>query len=217
MRRSRAQPLDGTSHVVNGQLAKAGEVDIFRVALKRGQSLTAALDAQRPLGSPMDGVLQILTSDGFVLVECDDEVDLDPRLNFVAPSDGNYLVRIFAFPAVGTSNIGLAGGADYIYRLTLTTAGFLDHVLPLALPAGQSTDRHVARVEHSRRRQDAADSRPLPARTQSKSFIHTLSWFDNRVGRIASCFDRAGTQRPRSAAGDSSSSHPHRSNGKSQG
>jgi hypothetical protein len=134
-----AQMLDTTLHVVNGQLTKA-DVDVFRVALKRGQSLVASLDALRLLGSPMDGVLQILTADGFVLVECDDEVDLDPRLNFIAPSDGNYLVRIFAFPAAGTSAIGLAGGADFIYRLTLTTEGFLDHVLPLALPGGKATD-----------------------------------------------------------------------------
>lgn len=135
-----AQSLEGTTIVVNGQVAKAGDVDVFRIALKQGQSLAAALDAQHILGSPMDGTLQILTADGFVLVECDDEVDQDPRLNFVAPSDGNYLVRVFAFPAMGTSTIGLAGGADFIYRLTLTTDGFLDHTMPLSIPAGKASD-----------------------------------------------------------------------------
>lgn len=121
---------------VNGRLAKRGDVDTFRVALQKGQTLVAALDGRRRLGSPLDGVLQLASPDGLVLAQADDSPTLDPRLIVEAPADGEYLVRLFAFPATPDSSIALAGGDADLYRLTLTTSGYLDHVQPSALPAG---------------------------------------------------------------------------------
>ena len=46
---------------------------------------------------------------------------------------GTYLIRVFAFPVSPDSSIRFAGGEAFLYRLTLTTAGFLDHVFPLAI------------------------------------------------------------------------------------
>src|SRR5262245_8655582 len=133
--------------VINGKLAKSGDLDGFRVNLKAGQTLVASLGANTVLGSPMDAVLQVcelvqrkngsgpaLPAEPFVMAENHDSVGLDPRLAFTAPADGSYLVRVFAFPAMPDSSIRFAGGDDYVYRLTLTTGGFIDHVLPLAQP-----------------------------------------------------------------------------------
>ena len=50
--------LDTLPVAVYGRLAKRGDVDTFAIELTSGQTLVAALDAQR-LGSPMDGVLQL--------------------------------------------------------------------------------------------------------------------------------------------------------------
>lgn len=123
--------------VVNGRLQKRGDVDGFAVELKAGAVLTADVQANRPLGSPMDGVLQVVSADGFVLAQNDDDGGrLDPRIVFEAPSDGTYVVRVFAFPATPDSSIAFAGGDSYIYRLTLTVGGFVDHAFPLAAPSG---------------------------------------------------------------------------------
>jgi hypothetical protein len=43
-----------TPVTVNGVLQKAGDVDLFAVTLAKGQTLVAALDANRALGSPPD-------------------------------------------------------------------------------------------------------------------------------------------------------------------
>jgi hypothetical protein len=61
------QVLDKSQVVVNGRLDKPGDVDTFAVKLTKGQTLVASLEAYRTLRSPMDGVLQILSADGFVL------------------------------------------------------------------------------------------------------------------------------------------------------
>ncbi|HUR54511.1 MAG TPA: PPC domain-containing protein, partial [Gemmataceae bacterium] len=126
------QVLNGSSLTVNGKLEKNGDVDCFAVTLKKGQTLVASLEANRTLRSPMDGVLQIISADGFVLEENNDFHGLDPQLAFEVPKDGTYVVRVFAFPATPDSSIRFAGAETYLYRLTLTTGGFADHAFPMA-------------------------------------------------------------------------------------
>ena len=128
----KAQELPG-SVVVNGRLDKTEDVDVFAARLRKGQTLIAALVANRVLKSPMDGVLQIVSADGFVLDQNNDFHGLDPLVAFDVPKDGTYLVRVFAFPAVPDSSIRLAGKENFIYRLTLTTGGYVDHAFPLAV------------------------------------------------------------------------------------
>src|SRR5829696_4777104 len=48
-------PLDGSRLTVNGRLGRRGDIDEFAIALKKGETLVAAVDANRRLGSPMDG------------------------------------------------------------------------------------------------------------------------------------------------------------------
>ena len=120
--------------VVNGRLDKAGDVDCFAVSLKKGQTLVAELEAHHTLRSPMDGVLQIVSPEGFVLDENHDFHGLDPLLGFTALKDGIYIVRVFAFPATPDSSIRFFGSDACIYRLTLTTGGYADHAWPLAAP-----------------------------------------------------------------------------------
>jgi hypothetical protein len=130
--------LSAGSTTVNGRLSKAGDVDGFAVNLNRGQTLVASLDAARHLGSPMDAVLQVVSTDGFVLSQNDDDIGRDPRIVFEAPATGSYIVRLFAFPATPDSSIRFAGGSAYVYRLTLTTGGYLDYAFPLAIDRGGS-------------------------------------------------------------------------------
>ena len=85
------------------------------------------------LASPVDTVVQVLSADGFVLAQDHDTHGLDPQVSFSVPKDGEYLVRVFGFPAVADSSIRLSGNDTYIYRLTVTTGFFPDHPVPLAV------------------------------------------------------------------------------------
>ncbi|HUG68157.1 MAG TPA: PPC domain-containing protein [Pirellulaceae bacterium] len=128
------------SSIVNGRLEKSGDVDGFAFEMKAGQTLVASLDANQTFGSPMDAVLQICSADGFVLEQNDDERGVDPQIIFVAPRDGSYVIRTFAFPLTPNSSIAFSGASNYIYRLTLTTGGFIDQVFPLSLQPDISAD-----------------------------------------------------------------------------
>jgi hypothetical protein len=127
------QVLAASTMVVNGRLAKQGDVDGFAVPLKKGQTLVASVEATRTLKSPMDAVLQIVSPDGFVLAQNDDHHDVDPHLAVTAPRDGSYIARVFAFPTKPDSSIRFAGANTFLYRLTLTTGPFADYPFPLAL------------------------------------------------------------------------------------
>src|SRR5690606_37797180 len=72
---------------------------------------------------------------GFVLEQVDDHHGNDPRIVFKASQAGSYYVRMFAFPADPNSSIQFSSSDRYIYRLTLTTGPYVDHVEPLALSA----------------------------------------------------------------------------------
>jgi hypothetical protein len=124
--------------VVNGVLEKNGDVDLFSVPLKAGQTLVADVEANRRFGSPIDAVLQLLSPTGRVLVQNNDDQGLDPRVIFTAPADGTYFVRVFGFAFVPNSSIVFAGTADAVYRLTLATGPFVDHSYPLAVTRGTS-------------------------------------------------------------------------------
>jgi hypothetical protein len=127
------QVLERPNVVVNGRLEKLGDVDAFAVKLTKGQTLVASVEANRTLRSPMDGVLQILSADGFVLEQNDDYHGLDPQIAFTVPKDGTYLVRVFAFPSVPDASIRFAGKDNFIYRLTLTTGPFVEYAFPLCV------------------------------------------------------------------------------------
>ncbi|APW62058.1 PPC domain-containing protein [Paludisphaera borealis] len=129
----RPQAIEHVRTTVNGRLSRSGDVDGYSVKLERGQRLAADLEANRHLGSPMDAVLQIVSAEGFVLAQNNDTVGLDPRIIFEAPATGTYLVRVFAFPSAPDSSIHFAGGDAFVYRLTLTTGGFIEHAFPLAV------------------------------------------------------------------------------------
>jgi hypothetical protein len=130
---ARAQPLKGPGVVVNGRLQKRGDVDCFAVEAKKGQTLVASLDANRTLKSPMDAILQVVSVSGGVLEQNHDFHGLDPQVTYSVPKNGTYIVRVFAFPELPDGTIGFAGAADYVYRLTITTGGFADFALPLAV------------------------------------------------------------------------------------
>jgi len=110
---------------INGILNKSAEVDTYQVSLKKGEMLIASVEAHHSLASPMDTVLQILDDRRFVLAQNDDDHGNDSLLHFRTTQDGNYYIRVYCFPSKPNSSINFAGGANDIYRLTLTKTVFL--------------------------------------------------------------------------------------------
>lgn len=133
----KAQPVE-QSAVINAKLGTSGDVDVYGIALKKGQTLVAQIDANWRLGFPVDPIIQLLSENGTVLEQVDDDHGFDPMIAFEAPTDGKWLVRVFGFPATPNSSIRFAGGADYIYRLTLTTGPIVNHAEPSAVQRGNA-------------------------------------------------------------------------------
>ncbi len=128
-----ATVIDLPTATVNGVLERRGDVDVFRVQVPAGRTLVASLQAHRDLGSPMDAVLQILDERGAVIAQNDDDHGLDPQIVLENAGGGEgqtYFIRTFAFPAQPNSSIHLAGAPSYVYRLTVTSGPFIDHVFP---------------------------------------------------------------------------------------
>lgn len=116
---------------VGGRLAKSEDVDGFKVSLKAEEPFVASLIGNQILKSPMDAVLQICDLQGNVLAQNDDQRGIDPQIVFMPKKDGDYLVRVFAFPQTPNSTIGFSGAKNYCYVLRLNTEGFSDHFLPI--------------------------------------------------------------------------------------
>lgn len=134
------QKLETSSVVINGRLNSGGDVDTFAVKLAAGQTVVASMIANEVLASPMDAVLEIVSAEGFRQSYNHDTFNFDPQIVFTAPEEGIYLIRTFAFPANPNSTIAFSSAANYIYRLTVTTSGYVNHPWPLAVSAADRTE-----------------------------------------------------------------------------
>lgn len=137
---AKAQKLDGPV-VANGKLGASGDVDLFAISVKKGQTLVAAADANWRLAAPVDMVMQVLRPNGTVAAQNDDDHGFDPLIAIPITQDGIWFVRVFGFPAKPNSSIRFAGGADYRYRLTITTGPFANHAMPSVVTAERESVR----------------------------------------------------------------------------
>ncbi|MGK7893355.1 MAG: pre-peptidase C-terminal domain-containing protein [Xenococcus sp. (in: cyanobacteria)] len=112
----------------NPSLAEASnDVDLFKVELSEGDTLTVNLDAQ-VIGSGLNSVLTIFNANGDLLIQnddnsFDDEIELDSFLSFIAPEDDTYYLGVSSSenltydPTTADSGVGESSGG---YRLELT-------------------------------------------------------------------------------------------------
>lgn len=114
------QKIAALPATISGKLDKAGDVDSFAVVLKKGQTLTASLEAY-VLMSTFDGLLRIVDERGTELAFNHDDRTLDPLLTWAAPRDGTFIVQTMGFAYPGRAEVSLTGGEGCIYRLHLTT------------------------------------------------------------------------------------------------
>jgi len=105
---------------INGRV-EANNFEFVRLNLKQGQRVLVEV-ASRRIDSRLDATLVLLDPAGRELKKIKEGVGADPVLDFSAPADGAYLLKIY--------DEVYGGGNDYFYRLTASAAPFVDFVFP---------------------------------------------------------------------------------------
>ena len=93
---------------LNGILESPGDRDSFRFTAKKGERWQLQVYA-RSLRSPLDSVLSIYSAGGDQISSNDDDEGPDSKLDFTAPSDGDYVLTV-------EDHLG-SGGPTHAYRL----------------------------------------------------------------------------------------------------
>ncbi|MGA1337917.1 MAG: PPC domain-containing protein [Opitutales bacterium] len=107
---------EAVAYALNGIIGQPGDVDFFRVPLKKGQVFECRALAQT-LGSPLDPVVTVLSPKGNSLASNDDGGGmrrLDSRFRLAAPADGVYTVRV-------TDHLE-RGGVNFVYRIEMVAS-----------------------------------------------------------------------------------------------
>lgn len=127
--RDQAMPLEKNVTVI-GVLEK-GDRDYFKVRLRKGERLSAEVEAVRLGATLLDTVLSVFDADGKELANADDTplFGQDPHLSLIAPADGDYFVRV--------QEVNLEGD-DSGYALHVGNFPRPSSVFPPGGPAGQS-------------------------------------------------------------------------------
>lgn len=114
-----AMPLELNS-TVSGHTA-ADTYDVFQFSATRGTRILIHCETLR-LDSRLDAVLEVFDASGRQLARSRDLRRNEPLLDFEAPADGTYRVRVH--------DSTYRGGATFFYRLSLSTQPHIDFVLP---------------------------------------------------------------------------------------
>ena len=109
-----AQPVEA-GQVVQGCVSQALDVDVFRIAGRKGEAWVFEVEAQRR-GSVLDAMLLLHNKDGQTLAAVDDtKASRDPSLRVVLPADGPYFITVM--------DAHNSGGATHVYLLRIRREG----------------------------------------------------------------------------------------------
>lgn len=114
--------------VVNGRI-EAGQFDYFKLSMKKGERVVLEVMAQR-IDSRLDPTIAVSGSNGRELSRVRDTVGEDCVLDFTAPADGDYSVRLF--------DAIYGGSADHFYRLSAKSTAYIDFVFPPSAVPGSN-------------------------------------------------------------------------------
>ncbi len=97
---------------LNGIIQEPGDVDYFKFTAEKDQVFDIRVYARDPMRSPLDSVLTVQRSNGSTVGSNDDSGGPDSYLQFTAPEDDEYFVRI-------QDHLG-GGGPYFVYRVEIT-------------------------------------------------------------------------------------------------
>ena len=123
-----AQRID-INTTVNGVITTPTDVDYFVFAGKKGQRvvcscLSSSIDSRLQTG------LEVYSANGANLGSNRGYANNDALVDATLPADGDYYVRVYSFSYT-------QGGVDHFYRLTITTAPWIDAVFPPVVVPGK--------------------------------------------------------------------------------
>jgi len=116
---------------VNGAISAPIDVDYFQFKGTKGQRVVVSCLAAS-IDSKLHPVIELYDPSGRRLGVNRDYNNTDAVLDAILQSDGDYLVRIFQFTHT-------AGTAEYFYRLTISTAPWIDSMFPSVVEPGKAT------------------------------------------------------------------------------
>ncbi|MBI1310169.1 hypothetical protein GC176_02595, partial [bacterium] len=120
--------------IINGQLNGGADVDWFRFAASAGQRLLIDGQARR-IDSRSDVVLTVTAADGRILAENRQGFAGDPLIDLTIPAAGEYFLTV--------RDSLYQGGADFVYRVVMSSRPHIDFVFPPAGPAGSNDEYTV--------------------------------------------------------------------------
>ena len=115
--------------IVNGRMDKPSDVDCYRFDAKASQRVVLECWARR-IDSQLRAVLEVYDSAGKRLAVNRGYAGIDPLIDFLAPADGTYVVKIFDLSYLGTAN--------HFYRLDIDTKPRVEFAFPCVVECGKS-------------------------------------------------------------------------------
>jgi hypothetical protein len=114
---------------INGVISAPTDVDYFSFAGKKGQRVVVSCLASS-IDSRLYPVVELYEPSGKRIANNRDYYHHDALVDATLAADGDYLVRVFQFTHT-------AGTAEYFYRLTVSTAPWIDSVFPSVVEPGK--------------------------------------------------------------------------------
>ncbi len=115
---------------VNGTISAGTDVDFYAFAAKKGQRVVVSCLALS-LDSRLDPDLELFDPAGKLIAANRQYQGSDSVLDATIPEDGDYVVRVCQFTYT-------QGGPEYYYRLSITTAPWIDAVYPPMVEPGKT-------------------------------------------------------------------------------
>ena len=116
---------------VNGTISAPTDVDYYVFTGKRGQRVLVSCLASS-IDSRLRAALELYDAAGRQLAFNRHYLDNDALLDYTLPDDGDYYVRLFEFSHT-------QGSAEHFYRLTISTAPWIDAIVPVVVEPGKTT------------------------------------------------------------------------------
>jgi hypothetical protein len=117
---------------INGSMANPTDVDYYVFAGKKGQRVIFSCLAAS-IDSRFHPSLEVYDSRGKQLSSGRDYNNSDAVTDCILTGDGDYYVRLYHFTHT-------EGGTEHFYRLSISTAPWIDAVFPCVLSAGKPTN-----------------------------------------------------------------------------
>jgi hypothetical protein len=126
----KAQRIEINS-TVSGVIGTPTDVDYYVLAGKKGQRVVCSCQTTS-IDSRLNAFVELYAADDRYLGGNRNYFHNDALVDAVLPADGDYFVRVTSFTYT-------QGGLDYFYRLTVTTAPWIDAVFPSVVEPGKET------------------------------------------------------------------------------